>query len=156
MSSVVFNKLFLATWASGVVGGAGQSSYSRNVLLMFYSNDSCVFQFTILHIFLFLILKVSFVSYMILTICHTNTEINVSCSLPPWFWSAVTFPVVPAVGWESEEQWWVRKEDGGMVSVAPPPDSLPPFCEHEAVRSANVAGERAAELRCHVCLLANN
>lgn len=43
-----------------------------------------------------------------------------------------------------------------MVRVAPPPDSLPPLCEHEAVRSANVAGERAAELRCHVCLLANN
>lgn len=43
-----------------------------------------------------------------------------------------------------------------MMSVAPPPDSLPPLCEHEAVRSANVAGERAAELRCHVCLLANN
>lgn len=43
-----------------------------------------------------------------------------------------------------------------MVSVAPPPDSLPPLCEHEAVRSANVAGERTVELRCHVCLLANN
>lgn len=51
----------------------------------------------------------------------------------------------------SQEGGW---RDG--VSVAPPPDSLPPLCEHEAVRSANVAGERAAELRCHVCLLANN
>lgn len=43
-----------------------------------------------------------------------------------------------------------------MVTVAPPPDSLPPLGEHEAVRSANVAGERAAELRCHVCLSTNN
>lgn len=43
-----------------------------------------------------------------------------------------------------------------MVRVALPPDSLPPLCEHEAVRSANVAGDRAAELGCHACLLANN
>lgn len=41
---------------------------------------------------------------------------------------------------------------GGVGERAPPPDSLPPLCEHEAVRSANVAGERAAGLRCHVCL----
>lgn len=40
----------------------------------------------------------------------------------------------------------------GVGVLAPPPDSLPPLCEHEAVRSANVAGERAAGLRCHVCL----
>lgn len=43
-----------------------------------------------------------------------------------------------------------------MVSAALRPDSLPPLCEHEAVRLANVAGERVAGLRCHVCLLANN
>lgn len=50
----------------------------------------------------------------------------------------------------------MSQERGWRVSVAPPPDSLPPLCEHEAVWSANVARERAAELRCHVCLLANN
>ena len=43
-----------------------------------------------------------------------------------------------------------------LLSACCLPDSLPPLCEHEAVRSANVAGERAAELRCHVRLLANN
>lgn len=58
----------------------------------------------------------------------------------------MTFPVVPAgaaaEGWESGAV--MSREEGGvggMLSVAPPPDSLPPLCEHEAVRSANVAGE---------------